>query len=38
VTLAANHALVLARLIDAGAVAKDLAAFRARRFDVSPAR
>jgi hydrogen cyanide synthase HcnC len=37
VTLAANHALVLPHLIDAGTLPKDLAAFRARRFDVSPA-
>jgi hydrogen cyanide synthase HcnC len=38
VTLAANHALVLPPLIDAGALAaENLDAFSARRFDVSPA-
>jgi hydrogen cyanide synthase HcnC len=38
VTLAANHALVLPPLIDAGALpTQDLDAFRARRFNVSPA-
>jgi glycine/D-amino acid oxidase-like deaminating enzyme len=38
VTLAANHALVLPPLIDAGALAaENLDAFRARRFNVSPA-
>jgi glycine/D-amino acid oxidase-like deaminating enzyme len=38
VTLAANHALVLPPLIDAGSLpTEDLDAFRTRRFDVSPA-
>jgi hydrogen cyanide synthase HcnC len=38
VTLAANHALVLPQLIDAGALpTQDLDAFRTRRFNVSPA-
>jgi glycine/D-amino acid oxidase-like deaminating enzyme len=38
VTLAANHALVLPPLIDAGTLpAENLDAFRARRFHVSPA-
>jgi glycine/D-amino acid oxidase-like deaminating enzyme len=37
VTLAANHALVLPLLIDSGMLAKELDAFRARRFNVSPA-
>jgi hydrogen cyanide synthase HcnC len=38
VTLAANHALVLPALIDAGTLAREnLDAFRARRFHVSPA-
>jgi glycine/D-amino acid oxidase-like deaminating enzyme len=38
VTLAANHALVLSPLIDAGTLAaENLDAFRARRFNVSPA-
>jgi glycine/D-amino acid oxidase-like deaminating enzyme len=38
VTLAANHALVLPPLIDAGTLAaENLDAFRARRFNVSPA-
>ena len=38
VTLAANHALVLPSLIDAGTLGReDLDAFRARRFHVSPA-
>jgi hydrogen cyanide synthase HcnC len=38
VTLAANHALVLPPLIDAGTFpAENLDAFRARRFNVSPA-
>ncbi len=39
VTLAANHALVLPPLIDTGALSgENLDAFRARRFNVSPAR